>query len=729
MKRTIVFIVICLMSVIAYGQSNLDFEIIEKGKAKGWQNFGEGKYSLEVDTVISQKGKKSGYIGFIEGTPKFKAWSYDIPAIYQGNKIKLTGYIKTENVTDGYAGLWMRLDPSVGFDNMSDRGVKGTTDWKKYEVELDLKSSQTQKIVVGGLLVGKGKMWLDNLKVTIDGKKLNKVPLKELSKVEKDTIFKYGSKIKSIELNEQKTKDLKHLCLIWGFLKYYHPNIAKGEYNWDFELFRILPKIIGAKNTSERDKYLINWIQKLGEYKLLSKKEKEILDIKLRADLVWIKNSDYSKKLKTVLVKIKNAKRSGKNYYVGMFPNAQNFDFKNESAYPIKYPDAGYRLLALYRYWNIIQYYFPYKNLIGEDWKNVLEEFIPKIINAQNELEYKLAILELVARIHDTHAKVWSWDMALNNYWGINYPAIELDFVENKAVITGYYDDKLGKQTGLIKGDNIIKINNKPVDAIIKEQLKYIPASNYPAQLRDLSTKILRTNDTLLNLEFIRNGQVQVKSVKTYSAKEVNIYKKYQQRDTCFKFINNEIAYLYLGSIKNSYLPGIFEKIKGTKGLIIDLRCYPSEFVVFTLSKYLLPQKIQFARFSKGSIKNAGRFIFSKCLEVGQKNKDYYKGKVIILVNEITQSQAEYTAMALRVTPKAIVIGSTTAGADGNVSSFYLPGNIKTAISGIGVYYPDKKETQRIGIVPDIKITPTIQGIINDKDELLEKAIECIESK
>ncbi len=84
--------------------------------------------------------------------------------------------------------------------------------------------------------------------------------------------------------------------------------------------------------------------------------------------------------------------------------------------------------------------------------------------------------------------------------------------------------------------------------------------------------------------------------------------------------------------------------------------------------------------------------------------------------------------MAFRVAPQAVVIGSTTAGADGNVSEIVLPGGIRTLISGIGVYYPDGRETQRIGIVPDIIKRPTIQGIKEGRDELLEKALEVINS-
>ena len=116
-------------------------------------------------------------------------------------------------------------------------------------------------------------------------------------------------------------------------------------------------------------------------------------------------------------------------------------------------------------------------------------------------------------------------------------------------------------------------------------------------------------------------------------------------------------------------------------------------------------------------------------LKVGKNNKNFYKGKVVILVNEQTQSQAEYTTMAFRTAPTATVIGSTTAGADGNVSQFSLPGGISTMISGIGVYYPNGKETQRIGIVPDVEVKPTIKGIREGKDELLEKAIEIINKK
>ena len=733
MKKTILPFLILVIGLTSFGETkekpNFDFEIAANGIPTGWDNFGNSNYAIALDSINTKNGKYSATIEFKEGIPGFKAWAFTIPDNYVGKKITLTGYIKTENVTDGYAGLWMRIDPSIAFDNMNKNGVKGTTDWTKYEITLAMSPERTKQIVFGGLLVGKGKMWLDNFNVSIDGKDIqNLKPIeKKLFSADNDKEFDKGSGISNISINNTQIENLKSLGLVWGFLKYYHPNIAKGEYNWDYELFRILPKVLNAVNNKNRDSVLIKWIDSLGEFS----QGKEIVirssEVKIGPDLVWINNSNFSDELMTLLLKVKNANRPKEHYYIGLQPGVGNPDFKNENAYSVmKYPDAGFRLLALYRYWNIIQYYFPYKNLIEEDWKNVLGEFIPKFMDAKDETEYTLATLELIGRVHDTHANIWGGNQVLINHFGLRYASVKLTFIENKPVVTGFYDEKLGKETGLEIGDIISVINNRPVEEIVKERLKFSPASNYSTKLRDIAPNLLRTNDSIINIEFIRIDRRESKTLRTFSSIEINLYSKYQITDTCFKLINKDIAYINNGSLKREYLPKIWKEIENSKGLIIDIRNYPSDFPIYDLSSYLMPKSTPFVKFTNGSIESPGLFTFTKSLNAGKKNKSYYKGKVVILINEISQSSAEFHTMAYRVNPNSTVIGSTTAGADGNVSQFYLPGGISTMISGIGVYYPDGKETQRIGIVPNIEIKPTIQGITKGQDELINKAIEII---
>jgi carboxyl-terminal processing protease len=92
----------------------------------------------------------------------------------------------------------------------------------------------------------------------------------------------------------------------------------------------------------------------------------------------------------------------------------------------------------------------------------------------------------------------------------------------------------------------------------------------------------------------------------------------------------------------------------------------------------------------------------------------------VVLVNEKTQSYAELSAMLLQAIPGAVVLGSETAGADGNIVSVPFPGGLLTYYSGIGVYYADGRETQRVGIVPTRLVRPTGAGIRAGRDEVLD---------
>ena len=88
-----------------------------------------------------------------------------------GKKVRYSGYIKTEGVTRGYAGLWWRVDGPSGvlaFDNMQTRGVTGTTDWTQYTIELPVDAS-VKNINFGALLPGDGTAWFDDLTIELDG--------------------------------------------------------------------------------------------------------------------------------------------------------------------------------------------------------------------------------------------------------------------------------------------------------------------------------------------------------------------------------------------------------------------------------------------------------------------------------------------------------------------------------------------------------------------------------
>jgi C-terminal processing protease CtpA/Prc len=711
---------------------NLDFEQVENNYPAKWENFGSKDYKIYIDSVNAQNGKTSAVIENQGDKSDFKALEINLPNNYNGKFIRLSGYIKTENVTDGYAGLWLRIDPQIGFDNMNNRGITGTTDWKEYEVILPLNPKKTDKIVVGGLLVGKGKMWLDNLQVSIDGKDLDNKNLeiytREILPAEKDKEFENGSNITFSNLTNETIDNLELLGKVWGFLKYHHPEIAKGNYNWDYELFRILPEYLKAKNNQDRDKILTSWIEKYGNLATCKKCKSTPDDAVLKPDLLWIDDSNLSNSLKSSLREIYNNRNQEENYYIKLHPNVGNPDFTNETSYSnMPYPDSGFRLLSLYKYWNMIEYFFPNKHLTNKKWSTVFKEYIPKFINAKDELEYELVAIQVIGEINDTHANLWGGKNKVDELRGNNYAPFKAEFIENKLVVTDYFNPEFSDQAKLKIGDIISHINGKSVEFIVDSLKVYYPSSNEASMLRDISADLLRSTKNTIHLKYISENQEKEQEVKLHNGEQLDMYHWYRVNndEKCYKLLDGNIGYITLANIKAEDIPEIKKSFKNTKGIIIDIRNYPSTFVPFSLGSYFVSESTDFVKFTQGNPNNPGEFTFTEALSIPQSEKTY-KGKLVVLVNEKSQSQAEYTAMAFRAVQNSTIIGSTTAGADGNISEILLPGGLRTLISGIGVYYPNGTETQRIGIVPDITVKPTIKGIKEGKDEVLAKAIEII---
>jgi len=734
------FLFACTISNKEDSKFNLDFEKVENGFPTGWviTNYSgfidfDNNYTISLDSTNVQNGKYAASIEFTGDYPMAAILEHSLPENYGGGEMTLSGYIKTGNVTDGYAGLLIDSYPQVTYNDTSVR-IAGTTDWKKYEMTVKLYPAITEKIIVGGYLSGKGKMWIDNLNIAIDGKEIQylKPYQQKIFPAEKDKEFDNASNIVFPALTEEKINDLELLGKIWGFLKYYHPVIATGKYNWDYELFRMLPSYLKVSNTEQRDQLLLKWINHYGRIPTCKDCPTISTSAFIKPDLSWMNENNLNPKIKMVLKEIQLNRHLGYSYYVCLTAGVGNPIFSNENSYSdMTYPDTGFRLLALYRYWNMIQYFYPYKYLTDNEWNQVLKEYISRFIVAKNRLEYELVTTQLIGEVCDSHAELWGGDKidSLRGNWQV---PVRVQFIENKLVVTDYYLDtsysaaeKL-KVTGLRIGDIITHINGKPVDSIVDSIKEYYMASNEAARLRNIANDILRSTQYVAQINYLSSNQLKQKEI--FLEGRSGVIKQIYKEDTtqCYKFINKEIGYVFLGRIKNEDIPIIKKEFINTKGIIIDIRG-GSSASPYTLSSYFVSKSTPFATFTKGNIYNVGEFTFSDTCVI-TKSKKNYKGKLIVIVNEQTQSAAEFAAMAFKAGNNTTIIGSQTAGADGNVSEIFLPGGLYTWISGIGIYYPDGRETQRVGIVPDIEVKPTIKGIREGRDELLEKAIELINS-
>ncbi len=138
-------------------------------KIEGWHLAGShpGSYEVGIDKAVFKTGGSSAYLGStaekIEGfgtlMQSFSA------ADYLGKRVKMTAWVKSKDVA-GWAGMWLRIDGKtvddmLGFDNMQNRPIKGTGDWKKCEIVLDV-PTESVSLNFGILLAGTGKVWFDD---------------------------------------------------------------------------------------------------------------------------------------------------------------------------------------------------------------------------------------------------------------------------------------------------------------------------------------------------------------------------------------------------------------------------------------------------------------------------------------------------------------------------------------------------------------------------------------
>ena len=153
------------------------FSLKNESKAQSINNWFKtgskpNSYEIGFDKTVFLTGKKSAFLaskdkkidGF--GTLMQTCDAKD----FIGKRVKMTAYIKSENISS-WSGMWLRVDSrmekkSLSFDNMQDRPIKGTTNWTKYEIILDV-PMESGTLNYGFLINGTGKIWIDKISFDI----------------------------------------------------------------------------------------------------------------------------------------------------------------------------------------------------------------------------------------------------------------------------------------------------------------------------------------------------------------------------------------------------------------------------------------------------------------------------------------------------------------------------------------------------------------------------------
>lgn len=399
----------------------------------------------------------------------------------------------------------------------------------------------------------------------------------------------------------------------------------------------------------------------------------------------------------------------------------------------MEYPAAEYRLLGLFRFWNVINYFYPYKELIGNSWDSVLQRYIPKFEANQDAADYQLTVRELVTEMHDSHGGVQNAKASAEKL-GAYLPPLLMRWVENQSVITRVLDDKLAARVG----DVILTVDGEPVEKRREFLARFTAASTPQALMRNVHASLLRgqkDSPAKLSVKGI-DGQVrQVEVMRTLLGSDRKLFAAGQRATPVVQVLPSGYGYVDLARLQVGEVDKMFDTIKNAPAVIFDMRGYPNGTawaIAPRLSEKKTPVAALFSRplleapsLSDTELSGTVNYTFAQRLPA--RNGDAYKGKVVMLINEDAISQSEHTCMFFEAATEVTFIGTPTMGANGDVTFMVLPGNLGVSFTGHNVRHADGRQLQRVGIQPTIRVAPTISGVVAGRDEILDRAIRYLQ--
>lgn len=265
--------------------------------------------------------------------------------------------------------------------------------------------------------------------------------------------------------------------------------------------------------------------------------------------------------------------RSSLPQTAAMISLRDNIITPNEKPYAeMSLPNRNYRLLGLFRFWNVIEYYYPYKYAIGKPWKNTLQEMIPQFSKAESKEAYHKALLKLATSINVVHSGVYPFiDYTLSGKYA---PPFNFKLIENKTVVTKIVETSALGSSSIMEGSVIESINKIPVSKKIREYLDYVEGSNDGGKIRNLHKLVLNSEQiSALLTGYHPDGTKFSAEVRLGERDYLKDYENFYKMTSPIisKMLAPDVAYVCCTNLTYENYKTVLEPLMKTKAIIFDM--------------------------------------------------------------------------------------------------------------------------------------------------------------
>lgn len=395
----------------------------------------------------------------------------------------------------------------------------------------------------------------------------------------------------------------------------------------------------------------------------------------------------------------------------------------------VKPPDLGFtpsgndrttRLADVALAWNVFQHFYPYFDVVQADWPAELRKALNSAATDKDEQAFKNTLRRLVAALQDGHGNAYSTVQP-----EVGHLPLLWDWVEDQLVVTAVAAEGAG---GLRPGDVVLTVDGKLArEALAYEEQTSSGATEQWRRWRTLQRMMIGTKGETVRVEARHPDGGTVTASLSKTLPSLGPGSVVEPEPEKIAEIRPGIFYVDIDRINDQDFEGAVDRLAAAKGIVFDLRGYPNELSTVVIA-HLTDKPVDSAQWTVPIVTRPDRqgWEWDVSNWAVQPKAPRFKAKVAFVTDGRAISYAETYMGIIEHYRLAEIVGGPTAGTNGNVNPFDLPGGYTVIWTGMRVLKHDGSRHHGVGIQPTVPASRTLQGVAAGRDELLERAIAVV---
>ncbi len=386
--------------------------------------------------------------------------------------------------------------------------------------------------------------------------------------------------------------------------------------------------------------------------------------------------------------------------------------------------DRTTRLADVALLWMVPQHFYPYFDVVHTDWPAALRTALNEAALDSDATAFDGTLQRLIAALHDGHGNVLRTTVVQAA------PDVLLGWVENRIVVLAVGDS--ARALGVHIGDEIVAVDGRSAMAKLRDaEARTSGATTQWVRHAALSKVLLGIPGTVAVLRL--RDPLQANS----PLRDVRLSRVLQQppaepRPDKVAELQPGIFYVDLSRVTDRDVAQAMPRLEAARGIVFDMRGYPSRGLnTPALLAHLSDSTIYSARFELPLVLRPDHTLM-RYADVGWVIAPLLPrlpAKVVFLTGAGAVSYAESTMGVVEENHLGPIVGETTAGTNGAIDPFALPGGYSVIWTGMRVEKRNGTPHHGVGIHPTIPVSPTLEGLRDGTDEVLARALKVVSGR